>query len=230
MEHPCYKCQAIVEEGVPFCPHCGAPQIRVIPPEPVEQTLSPEQPVASSPQSTSPWGAPRSRYIPRAPIHWDQAWQGALLAGMGAAVLSSLPIVAFGTFIWLTIAGAVAVSIYMRRVPAALIRPGMGMRIGSLAGLFASGVVAVVNVFRYSAERDQVRQLLQEQMQAQIDKTPDPSSQEVLRQLMAKLLTPGGMAMFFAWALVFVAVVFVLFSAIGGALSASMASRRRGIS
>ena len=229
MEHPCYKCQAVVEEGVPFCPHCAAPQIRVIPPQPVEQTAAPEQSPVAIPQTASPWGAPRSGYIARAPIHWDQAWEGALLAGAGAGVLSSLPVVALGTFLWITIAGAVAVSLYLRRVPATLVRPGMGMRIGALAGVFASGIVSIVNVFHYSAERDQARELLQSQMQAQIAKAPDPASQEMLRQLTAKLMTPQGMAIFFAFALLFAAAVFVLFSAIGGALGASMAARRRGL-
>jgi hypothetical protein len=151
-----------------------------------------------------------------------------LLAGAVAGVLSSLPVVALGTFLWITIAGAVAVSQYRRRLPAALIRPGIGMRIGALAGAFASGVVAAVNIARYSAERDQFRQLLQEQMQGQIAKAPDPSSQEMLRQLMEKLMTPEGMALFFAFALLFATAVFVLFSVIGGALGASMAARRRG--
>ena len=35
MEQPCYKCRQLVEEGRPFCPHCSAPQIRVLVAEPV---------------------------------------------------------------------------------------------------------------------------------------------------------------------------------------------------
>ena len=30
MEQPCYKCGQAVEQGVPFCSHCSAPQIRVV--------------------------------------------------------------------------------------------------------------------------------------------------------------------------------------------------------
>jgi hypothetical protein len=30
MEQPCYKCGQPVEQGVAFCPHCSAPQIRVV--------------------------------------------------------------------------------------------------------------------------------------------------------------------------------------------------------
>jgi hypothetical protein len=81
----------------------------------------------------------------------------------------------------------------------------------------------------FATQGNQLRQLLEEQMQVQIAKTPDPRSQEILQQFMAKLGTPEGMATFFLWVLVVIALLFVLFSALGGALGASMSSRRRGL-
>jgi len=230
VEQPCYKCQAAVEEGVPFCPHCAAPLIRVVPPERSEPASLPEQPPAVLPQSTSPWGPPRSSSRPSEPIYWNQALQGAVLAGIGAALLSSIPFLAVGSLIWVTIAGAVAVSMYQRRVPAAIVRPGMGLRIGAVAGVVASAVIFILGIIRYSAERDQVRQLLQEQMQTQIAKTPDPANREALQQLMGKLMTPEGVAAFFVFALLMAAAACVLLSAVGGALGASLSARRRGLS
>lgn len=230
VEHACYKCQASVEEGVPFCPHCGAPQIRVAPPEPQEQTASPEQPLPSIQQSNSPWGTPRASYTSREPIHWNQAWQGAALAGVGAGVLSLVPFLALGSLIWMAIAGAISVAMYQRRVPAAMVRPGMGMRIGALAGAFAFAIIAVRSAVSFATEGNQLRDMLQEQMRASIARSPDPGSQQMLEQFLAKLTTPEGMATFFLWVLLLMAIVFILCAAVGGALRASISARRRGLS
>lgn len=106
----------------------------------------------------------------------------------------------------------------------------MGLRIGAVAGVVASAVIFILGIIRYSAERDQVRQLLQEQMQTQIAKTPDPANREALQQLMGKLMTPEGVAAFFVFALLMAAAACVLLSAVGGALGASLSARRRGLS
>jgi hypothetical protein len=231
VEHACYKCRATVEEGVPFCPHCGAPQIRVSLPEtvtdlsvaPASDELRPPPPTPS----TSPWGPPRAPLVPREPIQWNQVWQGALLAGVGAALLSSLPFLALGSLLWLLIAGALTVSMYQRRVPSAIVRPGMGMRIGALAGVFAFVITAILSTALFATEGNQLRQVMEEQLRASMAKAPDPRSAEILQQFIAKLGTPEGLATFFLWVMAFIAVIFIIFSAAGGALGASLSARRR---
>ncbi|MGC2110860.1 MAG: hypothetical protein WA655_15170, partial [Candidatus Korobacteraceae bacterium] len=69
-------------------------------------------------------------------IRWDMAWKGALLSGIGAAVLSAIPIVSVGCCLWMLGAGALAVGLYQKQVPGTTITPGMGMRVGALAGVF----------------------------------------------------------------------------------------------
>jgi hypothetical protein len=71
---------------------------------------------------------------------------------------------------------------------------------------------------------------MEEQLRASIAKAPDPRSQEIMHQFIAKLGTPEGLATFFLWVMLFIAVIFILFSAAGGALGASMAARRRRMS
>lgn len=149
------------------------------------------------------------------------------MAGAGAAVLSSLPILGFGCLIWLVGAGALAVYLYRKRVPEALVLPRMGMRIGALAGGIAFALNAIMSTLLFATEGDQVRKALEEQLQASMAKAPDPRTQEVLQQFIAKLNTPEGMATFFLWVLVAMAIVFVLFCAAGGALGASVRMRRR---
>lgn len=214
---------------MPFCPHCGAPQIRVAAPEP--DTTSPpslsDQPLPPPAVDNRLWGAPHSLSQPTEPIHWNQVWQGALLAGVGAALLSSLPFLAFGSILWLFLAGAMTVSMYRRRVPAAVIRPGTGMRIGALAGVFAFIITAIMSTVLFTTEGEQLRSLMQDQMRASMEKASDPRSAEVMQQFINKLGTPEGLATVFLWVLVVIAVVFVLFSAVGGALGASFSSRKQ---
>src|SRR5271166_781379 len=109
----------------------------------------PAPPVAPGeiPSPTQPPPAWHSGGMPHVPqanaIQWNLAWQGALLAGAGAGILSVVPIVKLGCCLWLLGAGALVVVLYQRRTPGTLITPGMGMRLGALTGVFAFVVYAV---------------------------------------------------------------------------------------
>jgi hypothetical protein len=105
----------------------------------------------------------------------------------------------------------------------------MGMRIGALAGVFAFAVTAILSTVLFATEGNQLRQMMEEQLRASMAKAPDPRSAEMLQQVISKLNTPEGLATFFLWIMAFIAVIFILFSAAGGALRASMSARRRGM-
>jgi disulfide bond formation protein DsbB len=162
-------------------------------------------------------------------IRWDLAWRGALVAGAGAAILSAVPFVSLGCCLWTLGAGAVAVSLYQRRVPDTLITAGMGMKLGALAGVFAFVIHAVVSTVSFVAFRSssEFRRALQEQMDKQIANSSDPKAQEIMRQMFDWINTPQGMATFMVLILVVLAVMFVVFTAAGGALGASMFGKRR---
>ena len=227
MEHLCYKCQTSIDETLPFCPHCGAPQIRV--PSPDEDASQP-QPLSSgeTPQLVPPasWAPGAPVYHPYA-IQWELAWKGALLSGLIAAVLTAVPVISLGCCLWLLGAGALAVFLYQRRIPGAFVTPGMGMRIGAVTGAIGYVGTAIWSVLNFTANSQKFRTALQEQMDKSIAANPDPRAQDVMRQLMNNLNTPQGLATFFVLVLLIMAVVFVAFSAAGGALGASMFSRRR---
>jgi hypothetical protein len=235
VEHPCYRCQASIEEGIAFCPHCGAPQIRVMPPEegirsgPAVPSNAPgEFPSPAEPLPT--WSPTAGRYAPRGSgIQWNLAWQGSLLAGAGAAVLTAIPFVSLGCCLWMLGAGAVAVALYQRRVPATLITPGMGMKLGALAGAFAFVINAVVTTLSFVAFRSSsdFRRAMQEQMEKQMASSPDPKAQEILQRMVEWMNTPQGAATLMVLMLFVLAMMFLLFTAAGGALGASMFSRRR---
>lgn len=123
--------------------------------------------------------------------------------------------------------GALAVGLYQRRVPRAYITPGMGLRIGALSGTVAFVVSTFWAVFQFARNNQQFRSVFTEQMEKTISSNPDPKAQEIMRQFMNNLSTPEGLATFFVIVLVIMAIVFVVFSAAGGALGASMFGRPR---
>jgi len=65
--------------------------------------------------------SPGSPYPPLpTAIRWDLAWKGALLSGVGAALLTAIPIVSVGCCLWMLGAGALSVSLYQKRAPETL--------------------------------------------------------------------------------------------------------------
>jgi hypothetical protein len=162
-------------------------------------------------------------------VRWELAWKGSLICGIGAALLSAIPIVSIGCCLWMLGAGALCVLLYQKRVPDTLITPGMGMKIGALAGVFGFVVNAVVTTASFVALRSSgdFRRAMEEQMQRQMSSNPDPKVQEMTHHLLDWMNTPQGAATMIILVLLIAAIVFVLFMAAGGALGASMFGRRR---
>jgi len=162
-------------------------------------------------------------------IQWDLAWRGALLCGVGAALLSAVPIVSVGCCLWMLGAGALSVSLYQKRVPGTLITPGMGMRLGALTGAFGFVVNAIVSTISFVTFRSMgdFRKAMEDQMQKQLASNPDPKVQAMMEQMFNWMSSPQGAATLIVLVLLFMGVVFVVFSAAGGALGASMFRGRR---
>jgi hypothetical protein len=225
VEHLCYKCQASIDESLPFCPHCGSPQIRVATPD----DGSAPAPGTDAPSvSPAAWAGVPPAYHPNA-IQWDIAFKGAFLTGLIAAILSATPIVGWGCCLWLLGTGAAAVWLYQRRIPGAYVTPGMGLRIGAVSGVIAYAASTIWSVFRFTKDSDEFRRAMVEQMEKSMASNPDPRAQDIMRQFMNNLSTPQGLATFFVMILVIMAIVFVIFSAGGGALGAAMFARRRNL-
>ncbi len=162
-------------------------------------------------------------------IRWDIAWRGALVCGVGAAILTSIPIVSFGCCLWMLGAGALSVSLYQKRVPGALITPGMGMKLGALAGVFGflvNGVVSLISLVALRSSGD-FRLAMEEQMKKQMSGNPDPKVHEMMQRMLDWMNTPQGAATMIGLVLIVMAAVFVIFTAAGGALGASIFRRRR---
>lgn len=161
---------------------------------------------------------------PPTAIQWDLAWRGALICGVGAAILSAGPLVSIGCCLWILGAGALSVSLYQKRAPGTLITPGMGMRVGALAGAFGFVVNAIVSTISFVTLRStgDFRKAMEDQMQKQMASNPDPKVQAMMEQMFAWMSSPQGAATLIVVVLLVMGIFFVVFGAAGGALGASM--------
>jgi hypothetical protein len=118
---------------------------------------------------------------------------------------------------------------YRRQVPGVVITPAMGMKIGALAGVCGFMLNAVLTVVSFALFRSNsdFRRAMQEQMQKQMANNPDPKAQAMLQHVMDWMSSPQGMATFVVLILLVMGVVFIVITAAGGALGASMSGSRR---
>jgi hypothetical protein len=126
-------------------------------------------------------------------------------------------------------AGAVCVNLYRRQVPGTVITPGMGMKLGAFSGAIGFVVNAIVTTAAFVGRRSsgELQQAMQEQMKKQLANASDPKAQEAMQRMINWMSTPQGAATMIILVLIFMGVVFVVFTAAGGALGASMTGSRR---
>ena len=210
-----------MNDSSPFCPNCGAPQIRVTLPE-----RNWEVPLHSEP------GAPSTvQPVQRDPgdkkttdTRRQSAVRAALNAGVLAAVLGMVPLP--GAFlIALPLAGVISVRLFRRRTQLRLISVGTGFRLGALTGLFGaiiSLLITVVGTLIFHAE-NQLRDAIVKSIHQAQARAVDAQAREALNYF----LSPPGMLVMVILGAILVTAVFVVLGGLGGALSASASGRSR---
>ena len=225
-----------MEDGVAFCPHCGAPQIRVS--APVEPALAPELSLAAT-DEVQPRVQPAG-LAPASPgtIDWSQGIRASAIAGLLLALaIFFVPVIAAGgglvfrmgqaaigllvllaSWCCMAVAGALSVRFYRRRRPQTTISPGMGARLGALSGLLGFLFYTVPQAIRlaFFGLGGSVRKAMQKAMEQSAAQSPDPRAQEMMRNLMS----PEALAAFLTVLVVLFLLAFLLCSGLGGALGA----------
>jgi len=218
MERPCYKCGQSVEEGVPFCLHCSAPQIRVVMAEPV---TVPAADALSSEQTSS--DLPHAEAIPSAvvPTRWSQTIQPCALAALVSTLLMTLGL---NPFIAMISAGFLAVVFYRQRHPGSAIKAQAGARLGALGGLLWFGMASILEalIVILLHKGAEFRSELISRIQQASSQTTDPQTVAMFD----RLRTPGGLEFLLVIGLIFAFFAAIILAALGGALGGALFGRK----
>jgi uncharacterized membrane protein YczE len=232
MDHPCYKCGHSIEDGKPFCLQCGAPQIRVLMPEPAVPAVA-----GSVPSNVSfndapgndahvfpldpPIPAPLSRPT-LSGIVWPRALRACAIAALISIVVMLLrlmvpPLATLG-------AGCLAVILYRRRNPTCRVDARSGAQLGAATGLLSSAVFAVVlAIFLVVLQSGgQARQEMIEALRQVVARSHDSQAQAFLDLLS----NPEDLAGKLILGMVGVFLISIAAGSIAGALTGAFLSRR----
>jgi hypothetical protein len=152
---------------------------------------------------------------------WRPAFSSALVAGLLAAVGTSIPIIPLA-MLCMFASGGLAVTLYRRRIGQGRVTPWMGARLGLLAGGLGFGLLALLSALRLFAasERTELRTAFREKMQEAMASPADPDMRQAMEQFRGYIATDHGLILVVLLCLLLAAMFFLLFSALGGALGA----------
>jgi hypothetical protein len=219
MERPCYKCGQTVEEGVAFCPHCGAPQIRVVVAEPAPEAASAAEAMANV--HDSPLPASKTVPVLAVPMQWSRATKPCALAALLASLLTLLGLNAMVAMLGV---GFLAVVLYRQRTPGAQISTFNGAALGALGGVlwFAISSIAVAGVVIFLHKGPTFRDEMLQRLQQAGAGTNDPQVLSMLNYFK----TPEGLIALLVFSLVFALLLSIVLGSAGGALGAVLFGRR----
>lgn len=222
MELVCHRCGGAVQESEPFCPHCGAPQLRYEAPEGPAHA-----PVASA-----------QRFNVRSPdsVHWRDAIRAAAIISVPAGLLSSRLGLQAIWAVWLILGGMTVISIYRRRT-GTMPTGRMGWRIGVVLGLFTAVISNVVDgvslmvqrfAFHQGAVLDQsYHQAVQLSSKMYLDlfASSNPEMATAIAKAQHFWFTPAGAAAMMLINAAGMAFFMLIFAAAGGALGARLTAK-----
>ena len=221
MEITCTRCHQAIDADSCYCPTCGLPQLQYSA-ENVPGQVPPER-----------WQEP---VHDASVVDWKRAMRPALALAVPAGILCSLfsPVSLYG-MLWMGVAAAWVVALYLRNQRPAWITIGAGARIGLVTGLLgawmataASGAYLFVMRFLLHQGKqldDTWSSLVSDQFVSQWTASGvDPHEIMLLKNW---LLSPEGRAGFMLSLMVFLIAILVSFAVGGGALGARFQARTR---
>jgi hypothetical protein len=219
MEQPCYKCGQTVEEGIAFCPHCSAPQIRVVIAEPPILPLA--FAAATAAQDAAPLPASQTVPVLALPMQWSEAFRPCALAALLASLLMSLGL---NPFVAMLSVGFLAVFFYRQRRREIAIKPSVGAGLGALAGLlwFAMSSILEALVVIVLHKGPELSGELIKRIQQAAAQTNDPQVLSVFE----RLRSPGGLELLMLTGLIFAFLASIVLGGLGGLLGGAILGRR----
>lgn len=214
MDQACHKCGQRVEEGIPFCPHCSAPQIRVIVAEPPAAA-----PILATEPASAMASAPAGTAV-MLPVAWSAAFRPCILAALIASILMYSGLY---PFIAMISVGFLAVVFYRQRWPGSAIKPAAGVRLGALSGLlgFAISSLFQAAMILFLHKGAEVRDQLMKVIDQAATRTSDPQAIEMLQ----RFKSGDGLELLMICLLIFLLLASVLLGVLGGALGGALLGR-----
>jgi len=186
VDHSCYRCGASVEEGVPFCPECRAPQICVNIPG-VEEPREEPHPVAPPATLPFPPGTPGEIQPPaqRVALPTKIRARDAIGPGLAASIVMIVALLLIripaALILITTAAGGLAVFLFKRRSPHIALTARNGARVGMMSGLFSFGLFVMAILFTYFSDRGATfREMLEQLAKRQPN---NPAAAQMISQL-----------------------------------------------
>ena len=214
-----------MEEQTPFCPSCGAPQIRVSRRTETEEQDEPDS--LSTPPSLS-YTTPQSIVVPGGlgpshPILWKKYFRivlpMALLVGASSAAV--LPL---GLLIFLPASVILAIHLYRRRQQLGAINPSLGARLGVFTGLLGFAVFLIVFVLAVTSHKTEYHELILKGLKDAAASNPDPQIQQRLQDFFSGTT---GMLVFTAIYLGVALILFLIISSLTGALATAISRDKK---
>jgi len=204
-----------VEDGLAFCRHCGAPQIRVsLASAEMRESVPLAESVASLPSSLV-------RNSPAATIQWGQAWSGAALASMVAVLGTMTTPAGFG--LSTLAAGALAVALYRRKVPHAALTSSIGAKLGALSGGIGWSLFAIMMGLQWKfGDTNEIRAAVIETLNQSAARSGDPQAQALIE----RFKTPDGIIVVMVMGVALMLLIFVGLSSLGGTIGASVMTKK----
>jgi hypothetical protein len=219
MEQSCYKCRQAVEEGTAFCPHCSAPQIRVV----IAEPAAPLAYAAAGAESQDSTALPASQIVPvlALPMQWSQALRPCALAALVASLLMSLGL---NPFVAMFSVGFLAVVFYRQSQRGIMIKTSSGAALGALGGLlwFAMSSIFEALVVIFLHKGPDLRNELLAKIQQAASQTSDPQVVAVFERFKSQ----GGLEFLMLMGLVFAFLASIVLGSLGGALGGAILGRR----
>lgn len=208
-----------MEQGIAFCPHCAAPQIRVVIAEP--PTLPLAFAGATATQDAAPLPASQTVPVLALPMQWSEAFRPCALAALLASLLMSLGL---NPFVAMLSVGFLAVFFYRQRRREMAIKPGIGAGLGALAGLlwFAMSSILEALVVILLHKGPELSSKLIQALQQAAAQTNDPQVLSVFE----RLKSPGGLELLMLTGLIFAFLASIVLGGLGGLLGGVILGRR----
>jgi hypothetical protein len=219
MEQSCYKCGQPVEEGIPFCPHCAAPQIRVVIAQPTPVlAVAADTPATTESSSVS---AGQSIPVVAVPMRWSGAMKPCTLAAVVGVLLMFLGLY---PFVAMLCVGFLAVIFFRQSNPSFSIRTATAARVGALSGLlwFAISSIALTLFTIILHKGPEIRTQILDKLQQTASQTTDPQ----LIAMFDRFKSPAGLEFLMIASLVLAFLAALVLGSLGGMLGGFVMARR----